>query len=148
MICRLLAFFSGNREMPQSVPKQKKKAQQYKGQKKSESLKIYLSPLLVSNLSFSCSFRPVATLVVESLLLSDWSHVSGTFSTDPLCHIVGCCVKMKVVSLPPRVGMQPAHLDKVVSEILCQCLSHFRCFRLEGLLLHLHSLQKQMLTLN
>lgn len=32
----VLFFFSGNREMPQSVPKQKKKAQQYKGQKKSE----------------------------------------------------------------------------------------------------------------
>lgn len=27
---------SGSRDMPQSVPKQKKKAQQYKGQKKSE----------------------------------------------------------------------------------------------------------------
>lgn len=35
-LTNIMVVFLGNRDMPQSVPKQKKKAQQYKGQKKSE----------------------------------------------------------------------------------------------------------------
>lgn len=59
-------FYLGNREMSQSVPKQKKKAPQYKGQKKSKS-QICSWALLAYLLLFLFLFVSPAALLVKTL---------------------------------------------------------------------------------
>lgn len=81
-----LCLLSGNREMPQSVPKQKKKAQQYKGQKKSEwsvsphCLSFFISSLLSPPLAFLL-LTVAGSITVETL--AHLSGASGIFDTFP-----------------------------------------------------------------
>lgn len=59
--------YLGNREMSQSVPKQKKKAPQYKGQKKSKLRMCWLALFLFKLLLFLFLFLPPAALLVKTL---------------------------------------------------------------------------------
>lgn len=90
--------YLGNREMSQSVPKQKKKAPQYKGQKKSKLWLCWLA--LLQLLPFLFLFLAPAVLSVKTLC-------------SVICHAAGSLLvwqfKCRTCSLGSGVWMQESH---------------------------------------